>query len=184
MLSDISCQKNNFEAVLNEVGTKQQLYRSYGSGGKVNGQKALQLFKDDHDAIYDIAEGRFTMHPKRLVFGAPHNYFLSSGSKVNVEVTVAATNKNRRASPLFVHVHKFGEQYYAIQTLLPAQFSFENSAVEYKIKKKSPIKKTLSEKDIDWSVITDYLTLKEYKGHNESSEGFVNREAIFAGDKR
>jgi hypothetical protein len=42
----------------------------------------------------------------------------------------------------------------------------------------------LSEKDIDWSVITDYLTLKEYKGHNESSEGFVNREAIFAGDKR
>jgi CRISPR-associated protein Cmr1 len=102
--------------LLNAVGEAMQLYRSWGRNGKVNGQRAEQNFKE-------AAGGqRISRHPDRVVFGLPHNYFFSS-TKAKVDVSAASRAIDRRASPLFIHIHEFSaKDYAAIFSLLPARF--------------------------------------------------------------
>jgi CRISPR-associated protein Cmr1 len=59
-------------------------------------------------------------HPRRVAFGLPHNYFFKSDK---AKVDVKAVRKERRAGPLFIHVHALaGERYAVVLTLLPAVF--------------------------------------------------------------
>jgi len=106
--------------LLNAVGETLQLYRSWGRHGKVNGQPAEQNFKQDHDLVYAAARGeKVATHPARVAFGLPHNYFLSgTGSKINID----PADWERRASPLWLHIHKLANEYVAVATLLPAVF--------------------------------------------------------------
>ena len=68
--------------------------------------------------------GHAVSPPDRAVFGLPHNYyFKGSGNKVNVD----PEGFDRRASPLFFHVHQPKEQApTAVLLFLPARFLPEN----------------------------------------------------------
>jgi len=62
------------------------------------------------------------------VFGIPHNYFfLTAGQKADIE----AENHNRRASPLFIHIHALATgEYAAVLSLLPAVFLPEGKRIK------------------------------------------------------
>ncbi|MGL6260385.1 type III-B CRISPR module RAMP protein Cmr1 [Vibrio sp. WXL210] len=178
--SDVSVSNSrDWQACLQEIGDKQQVYRSFGRHNKVAGKQALQLFHKDHDVIFDfIMSKKLASHPQRIVFGLPHNYYFSSirdrrnNNKVQIN---GAGNDSRRASPLFIHVHKFTDgSYAAVQTLIPAQFYPLDGHLTY-----NHLQKSLSAEDIDWQVIRDYMQLPRYKspsGH--SYPGFVHRLSI------
>ncbi|KKO48087.1 hypothetical protein VT06_13310 [Arsukibacterium sp. MJ3] len=177
-MADISLSDKTATAAINSVGEKQQRYRGYGEGSKgphlVSGKPALQLFTDDHDNMLRILQQNAKpVQPRRLVFGIPHNVRFSD-NKGSVSIELAQKNQTRRASPLFVHVHRFGQEYVAVQSLLAAEFFPDLAEVKYK-------GKAYPATAIDWSVITDYLTLPVYQGAQAQADGFTAREAIFKG---
>jgi CRISPR-associated protein Cmr1 len=103
--------------LLNNLGEQMLRYRSWGNQGKVLEEDSEQNFKDDHDWFKEsekdskIANG----HPRRVMFGLPHNYSKIFG--------VQTQNYDRRASPLLVHVHQLGNgSYIAVLTILRGVF--------------------------------------------------------------
>jgi CRISPR-associated protein Cmr1 len=58
-------------------------------------------------------------HPKRIVFGLPHNY-----GKKEQHKDVEPERFDRRASPLFIHVHQAAQNHQPITvlTFLPSRF--------------------------------------------------------------
>lgn len=128
--SRIWIAKTGTDAVelLNEIGLEMLRYRSYGRSkdGKhilPDRNIAEQNFADDHDLLLDFCNGEsIKTHPRRIVFGLPHNYFfLSTRNKVNTDPV--SEDLNRRASPLFIHIHALSNNVYAsVLTLLPAVF--------------------------------------------------------------
>ena len=101
--------------LLDLVGRELVRYRSWGHGGQVLGQQSEQNFRDDHDLMKSSTRDR---HPRRIAFGLPHNY--GRGSAMQVEPYGKAFD--RRASPLFIHVHQCGHEPVAVLSLLPARF--------------------------------------------------------------
>ncbi len=170
--------------LLNEVGDRQQLYRSWGRKGKVGSNDALQVFKDDHDYVALIAKDcwKKLVQPQRATFGMPHNYYFSSTkTKVDISACDAAKKKElRRASPLFVHVHKLPSgDFLAVQTLLPAQFLPEKANLVFTKNKRNVY---LPAGPVDWSVITDYLLNDKYQGTTKAvGQGFIHRKVLFNG---
>lgn len=155
---DISASANTAVPLLKKIGDEMQLYRSYGSnqnghGYRVNNIPAEQNFKTDHDVVWQFTQGQIIKnHPKRVIFGLPHNYVYSSRAKVDVE----AENLSRRASPLIIHIHQFSSgQCIAVQSLMIADFLPKSERIQLKSKKTN--KSQALACDIDWSVITDYL---------------------------
>ena len=103
--------------LLNRLGREQVRYRSWGQGGKVlRNIKSEQNFKDDHDLMKRQPWQRDT-HPERIAFGLPHNYVGRNG-----QVGPAAPGLDRRASPLFIHIHECGREAVAVISFLPAEF--------------------------------------------------------------
>lgn len=155
----ISTTNKDALTLLNEVGEEEQMYRGYGRKGerdsehKVNGKKAEQNFRDDHDLIINLAEKTFhgqVIHPRRVVFGLPHNYFYSSSHlKADIDASTG-----RRASPLLFHVHKRNDgQYQMITCLLKSKFLPEGESIKISAnhnRRDAPV-------NIDWSVITDFM---------------------------
>lgn len=136
--SRVSIVKTGSDALrlLDEVGREMIKYRSYGMRreGQTNytlpwggGGEALQLFPDDHDHVWQVADGDTNpnVHPKRIVFGLPHNYRFSNGNIVYVN----PGEHERRASPLFIHLHQLDKQYAAVLTVLPALFLPEGEGI-------------------------------------------------------
>lgn len=106
-------------ALLDRVGKALARYRGWGRNGRIfdNTEPAEQNFKDDHDLLL---QKRPRSHPRRVAFGLPHNYYYSSEKK---KVSVQPSGGyDRRASPLFVHLHQCGDTPVAVLTLLPARF--------------------------------------------------------------
>ena len=66
--------------------------------------------------MYDRPPSRY-FHPRRAVFGLPHNY----GQRKTVE----PESYNRRASPLFFHIHEIGSRYAGVALLLRSPFFAE-----------------------------------------------------------
>ena len=150
---DLSKTDANALKLLNVVGMEQQMYRSYGRNGKVNGQEAEQNFADDHDLILAATQGkRIDRAPKRVVFGLPHNYFFSStNGKADVNYA-PGDNDGRRASPLMLHLHPIGSKFVAVHTLLPAKFLPDQAQIRIKARGTSNVNSTP-----DWHVLHDYL---------------------------
>lgn len=103
-------------------------FRGWGRKGIiVGGQKALGIFGADHDELEKVAQDSIPAGvtqipaPLRAVFGLPHNYFFS-GAKQKVNVN-AETNQ-RRASPLWFHVHQADSKsaQIAVVTFFPGVF--------------------------------------------------------------
>ncbi|HRI09335.1 MAG TPA: type III-B CRISPR module RAMP protein Cmr1 [Nannocystaceae bacterium] len=110
--------------LLDRVGREMVRYRSYGKHGRIfekTEEQAEANFRDDHDLVL-AAEGRRPVgHPRRVAFGLPHNYYFSGTRKKSVNVGPAG-GRDRRASPLFIHLHMVGPQPVAVLTFLPAIF--------------------------------------------------------------
>ena len=110
--------------VLNEYGKEMVRYRSWGRNGKIlDGEDSERNFKDDHDWAKAASKGMkppphlpYNFHPRRAVFGLPHNY------GKGVEVKPSSREHDRRASPLFFHVHKIDNEYVGVALLLCSQF--------------------------------------------------------------
>lgn len=106
--------------VLDKYGRQMQRYRSWGKDRKVNGEPREENFEDDHDWYYGRPPNT-NFHPRRVIFGLPHNYFGERGGR-----EVAPEKLDRRASPLWFHVHDYGKgqnpRYAGVATVLRAQF--------------------------------------------------------------
>jgi CRISPR-associated protein Cmr1 len=103
--------------VLDAVGRSMQRYRAWGFRGQVNNQPSEENFKADHDWSKTPWRPEFQAYvPQRAAFGLPHNYARGVGVKPDGGL-------GRRASPLFIHVHKLADdRFAAVLALLPAQF--------------------------------------------------------------
>lgn len=115
--------------LLNSVGEAMQMYRSWGRNGKVNNENSERNFKDDHDLADDAINNKVKTHPRRVVFGLPHNYYFSPRYQDKVivkpagKVDVKPARLERRASPLFIHIQELvNGQYAAVTTILPSEF--------------------------------------------------------------
>jgi CRISPR-associated protein Cmr1 len=167
---DLSKTGNNALTLLGEIGLEMQKYRSFGQSKngehKVGNEKAEQNFKNDHNVVLEFAKGtETTEHPRRVIFGLPHNYFFANQSKVDViavDTQIPKVKKKerqrRRSSPLFIHIHKLGNEYIAVQSLIEADFlpdtykiQLENTTRNYQ---GNPVELDC---DIDWKDITHYL---------------------------
>lgn len=132
--------------ILDGFGLGELLYRSWGKDGKVLGNPREGNFKPDHDWSKKIRPSGF--HPRRVIFGLPHNY----GKGQSMEVSPA--RHDRRASPLFFHVHALGEKsFIGVSILLksaflPAGEKINAGGVDVPAK-------------IEWNVLTDFLDGKE-----------------------
>lgn len=103
--------------LLDLAGRELVRYRSWGHQGKVLGEDSERRFKDDHDLMKRAPQLRKT-HPARVAFGLPHNYGPGAGNQVGPE----DRGLDRRASPLFIHIHQCGETPVAVVSFLPARF--------------------------------------------------------------
>jgi len=93
--------------LLDDIGRKMMAYR--------------RNIKDDSALIRKfLKSGDIAAHPSRVAFGLPHNYFFKSdGAKADVK----AAHRERRAGPLFIHIHPLaGGWFAAVLALLPAVF--------------------------------------------------------------
>jgi CRISPR-associated protein Cmr1 len=113
--------------VLDEYGRHMQRYRSWGNEGMVNGERSEKNFDDDHDWYYGRSPSA-NFHPRRVIFGLPHNYYGKRGNR-----EVSPEKADRRASPLWFHVHDFGEdsqpRFAGIATVLRSQFLHDGVSI-------------------------------------------------------
>lgn len=109
----VSSTKKEATELLDLVGRELMRYRSWGHNGKVLGQLSERNFRDDHDLMNSNRRNR---HPRRIAFGLPHNY----GSRPDQQV--GPYDKDRRASPLFIHIHECSDTPVAVLSFLPARF--------------------------------------------------------------
>ena len=123
--------------------------------------------------VYDFAnKGTFDKHPKRAVFGLPHNYRLEGKN-----VTININSRERRASPLFIHIHRLENgKYLGILSLLPAKFlkGDDNIAIWGKHIKFKP-KNT--RENVDYEVITKFLDriVEKFEGKELSKTKVVDK---------
>ena len=106
-------------ALLDLLGRELVRYRSWGRNGKILGSvESERNFRVDHDLMKDVRFGRpARRHPCRVAFGLPHNYGGPKG-----QVAPADRDLDRRASPLFIHIHECGDRPVGVLSFLPALF--------------------------------------------------------------
>lgn len=157
--------------VLDKFAEKMLVYRSWGRGGDLNGGlKSDKNFQDDHDWYRDrYAELPEDFHPRRVVFGLPHNYHKET-HHVIPEQDSDSTGEGRRASPLLFHVHRIHDSsYIGVAIYLPATFLPDNKRI---IANRHSVPQ-----NIEWSVITEFLDGKGTKKY------FSNKIVIVSGDR-
>lgn len=153
--------------LLNELGKSMIRYRSYGQKKEnkhtiLAGEEAEQIFKPDHDALIDFYNKKtITSPPMRAVFGLPHNYFFKSLG-INARVEGSNVDRQRRASPLFIHIHKTGNDFVALVSLLPAEFLPADDKIKICIEKGKKKKEVISgpkllEPKVNYSVLEDFI---------------------------
>lgn len=103
-------------SLLDCLGKEMVRYRSWGKHGEIlDREPAERRFVEDHDLLKKPPASR-SQYPKRIVFGLPHDYVKQAFNK-DVKL-------DRRASPLFLHIHQTAEQMrpVAVVSFLPARF--------------------------------------------------------------
>lgn len=140
--------------LLNSIGERMALYRSWGRNGRVVGKPAEKNFKADHDLVRNMEFGKKpTTHPERAIFGLPHNYFFGS-TKFKANVEPDSKDLTRRASPLFIKIHKLAERsVVAVSLILNSQFLPQGTKIKVssnKVTAKVPPRPK-------WDVLTDFI---------------------------
>lgn len=198
VIESILVHKNAID-LLNELGITLHEYRSNSdmtAYGSAHSGKQLQSdqasFKSDRDLMIKVANGKYGRSiekiPARTVFGLPHNYFFSN-LRINIEFNVNSNingNKiNRRASPLFIHLHQFpGDSDLDKQTALvlaffPALFLYEGVDLEFVVKRNNRVDKGKSKSGkfkstmLDWIPISDFIdrVKRKYSDLNNNKQG-------------
>lgn len=155
----ISFAQNNAVDILNNIGEEQQLYRSWGRNGKVNGNKdAKKNFAGDHDFVLNLLDNKPNpiMHPKRVVFGLPHNYFYSGNQTRGYSGNIDAST-GRRASPLLLHIHRTNNGYQAIHCLFKSEFLPNGATVDIVAKQNKDKKIQKVSAQADYQVIETFM---------------------------
>lgn len=141
-------------ALLNEYGLQMMHYRQTDKNDTQGKVRGLGLFKDDIRQLSKLLENRrIERAPQRAIFGLPSHIRLQE----NIEIKPAGKSSDgkayeRRASPLFAHIHRFpsGEQI-MLTIMLPAKFLPEDRLIITASQKQeisfSP----------DWSVIEGFI---------------------------
>lgn len=139
--------------LLDSIGRAMMLYRSYGRDGKVLGQDSEKNFKDDHDLIRRAISCKVSKHPRRIVFGLPHNYFFSNGGE---KVDVKPKDHERRASPLFIHIQQLKkDEYAAVVAIFPSEFLPKGEKIL--------VRDSLVDMNIDYTVLNEFIDGKGNK---------------------
>lgn len=141
--------------LLDLVGREMVWFRSWGKGGKVlGGEDSLKLFTADHD-LMKLPPRQRDRHPQRIAFGLPHNYGKRDEDRVE-----PAGGPDRRASPLFIHIHECGNGPVAVLAFLPAQFlpgtKICVGSESGKRGERVPREVDLDERQL-WKPVTDFL---------------------------
>ncbi len=102
-LLTVTCDGSSAVELLNLLGKEQVYFRSWGNQGRVIDRESERNFKQDHDLSKGMKVA--IKHPRRIAFGLPHNY----GKGSSKAVAPASREIDRRASPLFLHVHQSTE---------------------------------------------------------------------------
>jgi CRISPR-associated protein Cmr1 len=156
--------------VLDAFSEKMLIYRSWGRAGDISPNlKSEKKFKDDHNWFREHnPKLPADFHPRRIVFGLPHNYHKES-HHVFPEPEKDTQGEGRRASPLWFHVHRLDDKnYLGISIYLPATFLPAN-------KKISANGKLVPQK-IEWNVITDFLD-----GHDKQGKKYFPKQISMVG---
>lgn len=155
---DVLLSGSNPYQVLDGFASRQLLYRSWGRDGKVLNQDSEKRFKADHDWSKNGQPNNF--HPRRVVFGLPHNY--GPGSRQSVK----AENYERRSSPLLFHVHKLGSEYIGVCTMLQADFLPSGERINAGGRNATA--------KIEWNLLHEFLDGSDKQGNVR----FANRESV------
>ncbi len=115
-------------ALLDHLGREMIRYRSWGRNGTILGRENVEsekLFKRDHNLMKQPVRER-SRHPERIAFGLPHNY----GREPDKQVNPADKGLDRRASPLWLHIHQASENVspLAVLCFMPATFLPQGSS--------------------------------------------------------
>ncbi|MDQ5767909.1 type III-B CRISPR module RAMP protein Cmr1 [Thiothrix subterranea] len=157
---DVSSISGNATELQELAGHEMQLYRSWGRNGRVSGYPAERNFPNDHDDVLDVSNNITPQAmPERGVFGLPHNYFFSSQiPSVKVDIAPKEASRNRRASPLLIHIHRFPNgSHCLVQLLLPATFLPEGEKIEFKPKPGRAVDIPFTQTQINWDTLHQYL---------------------------
>jgi len=106
--------------LLDRVGREMVRERSWGRDRKIlRDVPSERNFISDHHLMDTriTHERERRNHPERIAYGLPHNY----GSAPLKQVGPAG-QLDRRASPLFIHIHQCGSMPVAVVSFLPAVF--------------------------------------------------------------
>ena len=120
--------------MLDRLGRAMLNYRAMGRKGdaSVGGQVIQRQFGEDHDWFRKRCND--VDIPYRSAFGLPHMYDSQRGEGV----TVAGDQSDRRASPLFFHVHEVGREAVGITILMPTAFLGRRMEVQAKRRHGTP----------------------------------------------
>jgi CRISPR-associated protein Cmr1 len=151
-------------ALLDRIGKQMQRYRSWGHDGRVNDEPSEQNFKDDHDWFKNGASPR-EKHPRRVVFGLPHNYSKAFG--------VVSGNYERRGSPFYVHIHKLASENRYIGVVLALRAKFLPAGESLLIRNGS--REASCPPQIDWEVLDGFI---EGTSKNSGKPYFPKRTPI------
>jgi CRISPR-associated protein Cmr1 len=99
-----------------------------GIGDKFQKYRKDHFKKDGLIAKTVYHDGKVTEHPERVAFGLPHNYFFGNDKKLEIKSKMC----ERRASPLFVHIHEINKEQVCVLSLLPARFLPKGDKIQYK----------------------------------------------------
>jgi len=163
--------------VLNELGEGLQRYRAWGFKEKVNGKPSEKNFADDHDWFKKtgkFAKGRGDFVPRRTAFGLPHNYSKHFGVTAPDQENL---QRNRRASPLFFHIHHVGNEYLPVALFVPTQF-LPTGKVAIWEKNRGRVSETPRDYEFDPSVITNFLDGRRPNGKKANPEYFPNEPVL------
>lgn len=153
---------------LNKFGEAILMYRSWGKDKTVLRKESEMNFEDDHDWSKSNLRSKLPgdFHPKRAVFGLPHNYGKGSSQSVTPAV------HERRSSPLFIHVHQLNEKsFLTLSIFFPSLFLPEGEKINAGGK--------IVENKANYEHITNFLDGDCKKG----GKRFPNRESIFKGNR-
>jgi CRISPR-associated protein Cmr1 len=93
-------------------------------------------------------------HPRRVVFGLPHNYYFSSYQE---KVDVKPARLERRGSPLFIHIQELSNgQYAAVTAIYPSEFLPPGERIR--------VGSSVVPQSVDYSVLNEFLDGKNGYG--------------------
>ena len=151
---DISEKSSDALRVLQAVGNQLHSYRD-GTVGQVQQPKN---FSNDRVLARSAQEGNaIDKLPERAVFGLPHNYQWKEPGNPKLDIAPATSTRNRRASPLLIHVHAFPDNsVVALQLLLTSTFLPAGTDIELKSSRDKNTR-TMPVPDISYQPVHTYL---------------------------